>query len=77
VPLSDIDKNFDYICNYLGSSNNKDKLVDFLGDLVNKDYLDSIRDPKIFDWLAKAKNINTSFKKKDEVKSLVIQSFLG
>ena len=77
VPLNDIEKKFDYLCNYLGSSNNNDKLTDFLGDLVSKDYLEEVKDPRIFDWLARVKDIKVAFKNKSEVKTLVMQEFCG
>lgn len=77
VSMPDLERKFDVLCNYLGQSNNNDKLVDFLGDIVSKEYLDSVKDPRVFDWLAKVKDIKVAFKRKDEIKTLVIQSFLG
>jgi hypothetical protein len=44
-------------------------------DVVDKAYLDGLTDPKDLIWLAKVMGINTSFKKKEELKSMVYDAF--
>ena len=79
VSLADVQnkREFDALCNYLSAPNNNDKLQDFLQDLVSKEYLDSVKDPKVFNWLATNVKIKTAFKKKGEVKRMVYDFFCG
>jgi hypothetical protein len=70
-------RQFDALCNYLGAPNNNDKLVDFFGDLINKEYLEGVKDTKVFEWLAKSVGIKVAFKKKAELKKLVLEHFCG
>jgi len=77
VSLPDLERKFDVLCNYLGQTNSNDKLLDFLKDIVNKESLEAIKDPRVFDWLARVLDLKTAFKKKDEIKSLVIEAFCG
>jgi len=70
-------RQFDALCNYLSAPNSKDKLMDFLGDLVNKEFLNNVRDNKVFDWLAKIIDVNVKFKKKSDIKNAVISHFCG
>jgi hypothetical protein len=77
VPINDIEKNFDYLCNYLGSSNNNDKLLDFLKDIISREYFEITKDPKVYNWLARVSGVSPAFKKYDEVKNKVIEAILG
>jgi hypothetical protein len=71
----EVDKRFNYICNYLGSTNNNDKLLDFLGDLITPEYLKDIKDNKTFLWLAKTNNINVVAQKPEKIKSAVLKHY--
>lgn len=75
VPQSEINKRFEYICGYYAIPNNSDKLVELMRDVVDKEYLDNIKDDKDFTWLAKVMGVNTAFKKKEELKSIVYDAF--
>ena len=79
VPLSDIEpeRRFDYACNYLGSSNNNDKLLDFLKDILNREYFETIKDPKVYNWLARVSGVSPAFKKYDEIRSKVMEAIIG
>jgi hypothetical protein len=44
-------------------------------DAVDKEYLDKIKDPKDFAWLAKVMGLTVSFKKSEEVKEAVYNIF--
>ena len=77
VPINDIEKNFDYICNYLGSSNNNDKLLDFLKDIISREYFEVTKDPKVYNWLARVSGVSPAFKKYDEIKAKVMEAILG
>jgi len=75
VPQSEINKRFEYICGYYAIPNNSDKLIELMRDVVNKEYLDNIKDQKDFVWLAKIMGLATSFKKSEEVKEAVYNIF--
>jgi len=77
VPITDIEKNFDYLCNYLGSSNNNDKLLDFLKDIINREYFEITKDPKVYNWLARVSGVSPAFKKYDEIRAKVQEAILG
>jgi hypothetical protein len=75
VPFESIKDTFGYICSYYNVPNNAEKLQDLMRDVVNKEYLDNIKDEKDFTWLAKVMGINTPFKKKEELRSMVYDAF--
>jgi predicted transcriptional regulator len=75
VPYSAINDVFDYICNFYGSQNNKEKLQDLMRDVVTKEMLDGVVDEKDLKWLCKIMDINTSFKKSEDTKALVYGAF--
>lgn len=75
VPQSEINKRFEYICGYYAIPNNSDKLVELMRDVVDKEYLDNIKDDKDFTWLSKVMGVNTAFKKREELKSIVYDAF--
>ena len=76
VPPMEITHSFDYLCNHLGNSANRAKLQDLLRDVVNKEYLDGIKDEKNFGWLARMMELSTNFKKSEEVKESVYKCFV-
>lgn len=75
VPQTDLDKKFDYICNFLNQSNNADKLQDFVSDIVGADYVKKVKDDNTFKWLAKVNSINTVAKSKDQIRELVREHY--
>jgi hypothetical protein len=42
---------------------------------MSKEYLETIRDPKVFEWLAKVIGLKTAFKKKSELRRAVFEYF--
>ena len=79
VSYADIERKrqFDALCNYLNAPNNKDKLEDFLKALVDKEYLTSVTDKKVYAWLAKSVGINIVAKKPVFIKNSVHEYFCG
>jgi len=75
VPFESIKDAFGYMCSYYNVPNNADKLKDLMRDVVNKEYLDKITDPKDFKWIAKVMELATSFKKPEDVKEAVYKVF--
>lgn len=77
VSQDDVQKKrmFDALCNWLNSPNNKEKLLEFLTDLMSKEYLETIRDPKFFEWLAKVIGLKTAFQKKSALRKAVFEYF--
>jgi len=75
VPQSEINRRFEFLCGYYTMSSNNDKLQELLRDVVNKQFLDDIADPKDYTWLLKVMGGNTAFKKTDEVKDAVYAIF--
>ncbi len=75
VPDSAVDKKFDYLCNYLAS--NKDKLKDLLSDLITQEYLDNIKDQRVYTWLAKVNDIGTVGKPKNKLKQEIEKIYYG
>ena len=77
VPTDYITKKFPWLCNYFAAPNNGDKIRELMKDLVNKEYLDTINDPKDFRWLAKVMNIEGYYNQTpDKVKDLVFAEFI-
>lgn len=77
VPQNEITKKFAWLCNYFGAPNNNDKTQELFRDLINKEYLDTISDPKDFRWLAKVINIEGYYNKPPEqVKQMVYDTFI-
>lgn len=68
VPQSELTRKNDYLCSYLMAGNNSEKLVEFIKDLINKEYFDGIKDKKEWVWLAKIAGVPHDFKKLEEVK---------
>jgi hypothetical protein len=76
VPADWVKRRFEWLCNHLASPNNLDKLQSLMIDLINEDYLDSIKDDKIFRWIAKVKEIQGYYNKSaDMVKEMVYVDF--
>lgn len=76
VPASDLERKMEYLCSYLQAGNNREKLQEFLKDLINKEYLDSVALEKEWTWLFKvATDESPAFKKKDEIKTRVTEFF--
>ena len=76
VPIQEISRKFDYLCNNLSAPNNVEKLQSLMVDLVNKEYLDKIEDEKDYRWLAKVMAIDGYYNKaNDKVKEMVFQHF--
>jgi hypothetical protein len=76
VPRPEILRKFDYLCNYMAAPNNAEKLQELMIDLVTKEYLDSVEDPKDFRFLAKSMNIDGYYNKNEEtVKKMVYDTF--
>ena len=75
IPQSEINRKFEYLCGYYSAPNNSDKLQELMRDVVDKEYLDSVRDDKDFAWLCKVMDISTAFKKKEELKTLAYGAF--
>jgi hypothetical protein len=75
VPQPEIQNRFEWLCSYYNMPNNSDKLQELMRDSVDKEYLDKIKDPKDFTWLAKVMGLTVSFKKSEEVKEAVYNIF--
>ena len=79
VPSQETLRRNDYLCNWLMAGNNTDKLKEFIVDLVDKDYLDTIPDTKDgrkeWEWFAKVSGENPAFKKTGEIKDFVYKTF--
>ena len=75
VPQSEIGRKFEWLCSFYAMPSNKDRLVELMKDVIDKEYLDNISDDKDFTWIAKTLDINTAFKKKEELKSTVYGAF--
>jgi len=76
VPADWVKRKFEWLCNHLASPNNLDKLQSLMIDLVNEEYLDSIKEDKIFRWIAKVKDIQGFYNKSaDVVKEMVYVDF--
>jgi hypothetical protein len=76
VPADWVKRKFEWLCNHLASPNNLDKLQSLMIDLVNEEYLDSIKEDKIFRWIAKVKDIQGYYNKSAEVvKEMVYVDF--
>ena len=76
VPADWVKRKFEWLCNHLASPNNLDKLQSLMVDLINEEYLDSIKEDKIFRWIAKVKDIQGYYNKSAEVvKEMVYVEF--
>ena len=75
VPQTEIGRTFEYICGYYSMATNADKLQELLRDIVNKEFLDNIVDDKDYVWIGKVMGVNSAFKKKEELKTLVYGAF--
>jgi hypothetical protein len=76
VPQADHHRKFDYLCQHLLNPANRPKLQDLLRDIVTKQYLDKTTDEKTFGWLGRMMEIQTAFKKAEELKELVYGVFV-
>lgn len=68
VPVTDIKRKVEWLSIYLMRGDNVEKLQEFLRDLINKEYLDSITDKKEFVWLAKVAKVPHDFQKIEAIK---------
>lgn len=75
VPQSEIGRKFEWLCGFYAMPSNKDRLVELMKDVIDKEYLDNITDEKDHTWIAKSLGLSTSFKKKEELKSAVYDAF--
>jgi hypothetical protein len=76
VPTDQITKKFPYLCNYFAAPNNRDKLASLMKDLINKEYLDSLSDPKDFRWIAGVMELTGYYNKKaEEIREMVFKEF--
>ena len=75
VPYSELQRKNDYLCGYLMAGNNADKLQEFIRDLIDKDYLDKVKDKKEWVWLAKIAGVPHQFKKTTEITENVKEFF--
>ena len=77
VPANDVNRKFEWLCNYYTSPNYADKLRELMIDLVNREYLDTIKDDKEFRWLAKVMDIQGYFNQPaDKVREMVYDLFV-
>jgi len=77
VPQNEVSKKFVWLCNYFAAPNNIDKLQELMKDLINKEYLDLLTDPKDFRWLAGVMKIEGFYNKSPEqVKEMVYKEFI-
>ena len=76
IPVSEIPRRFDFMCNHLGNVANRPKLQDLLRDIINKEYLDKIEDEKTFMWLARSMGLPVEFKKKEAIRESVYETFV-
>jgi len=67
IPMTEITRKNDYLCNYLMAGNNTEKLQEFIKDLINKEYLATITDRKEWEWLAKIAGVSYVGKKTKEI----------
>jgi|WetSurSiteA1Bulk_404760.scaffolds.fasta_scaffold21025_2 hypothetical protein len=75
VPQADIEHRFEYLCSYYAMPNNAGQLKELFVDVIDKAYLDKVKDDKDFVWIAKVMGINTAFQKKEDLKSKVYEAF--
>lgn len=75
VPITELQRKNDFLCNYLMAGNNSDKLKEFMVDLLDKDYLNTITDKKEWTWLAKIAEVPYVGKKPEEIKQNTITAF--
>jgi len=77
VPSNEVTKKFAWLCNYFAAPNNKDRLQELFRDLINKEYLDTVEDPKDFRWIAGVMEIEGYFNKPaEQVKEMVYKTFV-
>jgi len=77
VPIGDVSRKFDYLCNFLLRAANKPKLKELLQDVVTREYLEKVTDDKMFTWLAKVNELTYNFKKAEDVKKLVFECYVN
>jgi hypothetical protein len=79
VPVSELERKNEYLCNFLMAGNNFEKLQEFIKDLISKEYLDAIPEnkdgKKEWEWLAKIAEFNPQFKKISEIKDNTTRFF--
>ena len=76
VPYNELPRKNDYLCSYLMAGNHADKLQEFVRDLIDKEYLDKIKDKKEWVWLAKIAGAPHQFKKTADVIANVKEFFI-
>jgi len=76
VPLRDLERKQDYLCNFLLNPGSKKKLADLLETIITREYLDKVTDMKTFLWLARAIGIEPKFKKLEVLKEEVYAHFV-
>jgi len=75
VPHSEIQREKEYLCNYLSAGNNHDKLQEFMRDLISPEYLEAVSDKKEWVWLAKIAGLPTNFLNEDKIKTSVVNAY--
>ena len=75
MPSQELNYKTEYLCSYLLAGNNAEKYTEFIRDLINKEYLDTIDDKKEWQWLYRVMGETPSFKKIEEIKTRVTEHF--
>jgi len=75
VPVSELNRKVEYLCQYLMTGNNADKLQEFLKDLISKEYIEAITEKKELEWLVKISGDNPAFKKTEDLREKVLNYF--
>jgi len=76
VPGTELERKQEFLTNHLANPANREKLTELLKDVVDKKYLDSIKDEKTFSWLARISGLTYNFKKADQIKELVYSTYV-
>ena len=77
VPKMELDRKFDYLCNFLGSPSNLEELRALLVDVINKEYLDTVEDEKDFQWIGKIMDLEGyATKTKEKLRDAVYGRFV-
>jgi hypothetical protein len=70
-----LDSKIRYLCNFMSLANQTEKLTEFMRDLINREYLDSITNKQEWVWLGKIAGVPTQFKKLEEIQKGVTDFF--
>lgn len=67
--IKDLPTKINYVCNFLLAGVNFDRLQEFVRDLMDKEYLDSVTNFKELQWLAKVSKTKPSVGKPSDIKT--------